>query len=573
MTTFVDRVVLHVAAGRRRPRLRLGPPREVQAARRPGRRQRRPRRRHRPRRRPGDDHAARLPPRAAPARPTNGKPGQGDHRNGADGEDLVLPVPDGTVVTDRDGDVLADLVGAGADAASSRAGGRGGLGNAALASHPAQGPGLRPARRAGRGARRRPRAQDRRRRRPGRLPERRQVQPRRGDVGGPAEDRRLPVHHAGAQPRRRRGGRDAVHRRRRPRPDPRRQRGQGARAWSSCATSSAARSWCTCSTAPPSSPGRDPVSDLDVIEAELARVRRPRRTGPGSWSLNKIDVPEARELAEHGPPDLEARGLAGVRDLAPRPTRGCARCRSRWPSWSPGRARRRRRRTPTRIVLRPRAVDDAGFTRHAWRTVGSRVRGAKPERWVRQTDFSNDEAVGYLADRLARLGVEDALRRGRRRVRATRSSIGGDDGASCSTGSRRLSAGAAHAGRAARRGTRPAARGAVSPRDASAARSRSAADRRQGRVVVADQRAGAAWTRAAVDALVDALVRAPRAGRRGRAGLLRRDRGRARAAGAQARARATWPPSRPPPASGRACSCTATPRRSPGTGGPSARCC
>jgi len=37
------------------------------------------------------------------------------------------------------------------------------------------------------------------------------------------------------------------------------------------------------------------------------------------------------------------------------------------------------------------------------------VRGVRPERWVRQTDFSNDEAVGYLADRLARLGVEDEL--------------------------------------------------------------------------------------------------------------------------------------------------------------------
>jgi GTP-binding protein len=37
------------------------------------------------------------------------------------------------------------------------------------------------------------------------------------------------------------------------------------------------------------------------------------------------------------------------------------------------------------------------------------VRGSKPERWVLQTDFSNDEAVGYLADRLARLGVEKAL--------------------------------------------------------------------------------------------------------------------------------------------------------------------
>ena len=28
---------------------------------------------------------------------------------------------------------------------------------------------------------------------------------------------------------------------------------------------------------------------------------------------------------------------------------------------------------------------------------------------MRQTDFSNDEAVGYLADRLARLGVEEEL--------------------------------------------------------------------------------------------------------------------------------------------------------------------
>ncbi len=37
------------------------------------------------------------------------------------------------------------------------------------------------------------------------------------------------------------------------------------------------------------------------------------------------------------------------------------------------------------------------------------ITGTKPVRWVRQTDFSNDEAVGYLADRLARLGVEEAL--------------------------------------------------------------------------------------------------------------------------------------------------------------------
>jgi GTP-binding protein len=63
---------------------------------------------------------------------------------------------------------------------------------------------------------------------------------------------------------------------------------------------------------------------------------------------------------------------------------------------------------PTRVVLRPKAIDDTGFTvvEEAGRF---RVRGEKPERWVRQTDFTNGEAVGYLADRLARLGVEERL--------------------------------------------------------------------------------------------------------------------------------------------------------------------
>jgi GTP-binding protein len=62
-------------------------------------------------------------------------------------------------------------------------------------------------------------------------------------------------------------------------------------------------------------------------------------------------------------------------------------------------------------VLRPVAVDDAGFTIEPDRELpgGFIVRGARPERWIRQTSFDNDEAVGYLADRLARLGVEEAL--------------------------------------------------------------------------------------------------------------------------------------------------------------------
>ena len=66
-------------------------------------------------------------------RATNGKPGGGDERNGADGGDLVLPVPEGTVVKDGAGTVLADLVGHDTTFVVA-AGGRGGLGNKSLAS-------------------------------------------------------------------------------------------------------------------------------------------------------------------------------------------------------------------------------------------------------------------------------------------------------------------------------------------------------------------------------------------------------------------------------------------------------
>ena len=58
------------------------------------------------------------------ARASNGKPGKGSMRNGAAGEDLVLSVPDGTVVLTPDGEVLADLVGAGTTFVAAR-GGRG----------------------------------------------------------------------------------------------------------------------------------------------------------------------------------------------------------------------------------------------------------------------------------------------------------------------------------------------------------------------------------------------------------------------------------------------------------------
>ena len=64
---------------------------------------------------------------------------------------------------------------------------------------------------------------------------------------------------------------------------------------------------------------------------------------------------------------------------------------------------------PRRPVIRPVPVDESGFTVQSDGEGGFVVRGRRPERWIAQTAFDNDEAVGYLGDRLARLGVEDEL--------------------------------------------------------------------------------------------------------------------------------------------------------------------
>jgi GTP-binding protein len=133
---------------------------------------------------------------------------------------------------------------------------------------------------------------------------------------------------------------------------------------------------------------------------------------PQLIALNKIDVPDAAELAEFVRPELEARGFRvfpistashqGLREL----TFALAELVEH------AREAAAAEPVPERIVLRPRAVNDAQFT---VRAEGGeehrfyRIRGAKPERWVQQTDFANDEAVGFLADRLAKLGVEDQL--------------------------------------------------------------------------------------------------------------------------------------------------------------------
>ncbi len=165
-------------------------------------------------------------------------------------------------------------------------------------------------------------------------------------------------------------------------------------------------------------PGRDPLTDLEVIKRELEAYEVPEGQlplleRPQLIALNKIDVPEGRELAEFVRPELEAQGYR-VFEISSVSHEGL-----RQLSFALGDLVASAREVAIaetevlpRIVLRPKAVNDGGFrvvTEGGSYGTIYRVLGEKPERWVEQTDFTNDEAVGYLADRLQKLGIEDAL--------------------------------------------------------------------------------------------------------------------------------------------------------------------
>jgi len=71
----------------------------------------------------------------------SGAHGSGNKRTGATGDDLIVPVPEGTIVRDRDGEILADLVHSGDRMLAAR-GGQGGRGNAHFLSNRRRAPGF-----------------------------------------------------------------------------------------------------------------------------------------------------------------------------------------------------------------------------------------------------------------------------------------------------------------------------------------------------------------------------------------------------------------------------------------------
>ena len=335
----------------------------------------------------------------------NGTGGAGGHRQGAGGADLVVKVPDGTVVLTAEGEVLADLVGAGTtyEVAS---GGRGGRGNSSLANTRRRAPGF-------------------------------------AELGEPGDEIDVVLELKSVA-------------------DVGLVGFPSAGKSSLIAAMSAARpkiadypfttlvpnlgviqvdgDTFTMADVPGLIPGaatgkglgleflrhiercsvlvhvidtavlesdRDPAADIDALEAELAQYGG-LQDRPRLIALNKIDIPDGRAMAELARPELEKYGWPifeisaatreGLREFTYALARRIAEHRASLP---PAEA--------TRVIIRPVAVDDIGFTIEEDAEGVFVVHGQRAERWVRQTNFENDEAVGFLADRLARLGVEDAL--------------------------------------------------------------------------------------------------------------------------------------------------------------------
>jgi len=346
---------------------------------------------------------------------TNGQPGMGDFRHGARGESVVLAVPKGTVVTDAEtGELLADLTTPGEELVVAQ-GGRGGLGNAALATAARKAPGFAllgeegssrliqlelkvvadvglvgfPS--AGKSSlvaaisRARPKIAD--------YPFTTLVPNLgvvvAGDVTYTVAD--VPGLIEGASEGRGLGFDFLRHI----------ERCQAIVHVIDLGTYE---------------PGRDPVADLETIEAELDahggledRVRL--------IALNKVDLPDAHELAEITRPELERFGHP-IFTISTKTGEGLNELKFAMADI----VEKRRAALPApveRKVLRPAPVGSRKGEKVEEFTIAKkgdgeggfvwRVRGEKPERWVRQTDFTNAEAVGYLADRLNRLGVETRL--------------------------------------------------------------------------------------------------------------------------------------------------------------------
>jgi len=347
---------------------------------------------------------------------SNGTPGMGDSRSGAAGEDVVLPVPVGSVLRTASGEPIADLTEPGMRIVVAR-GGRGGLGNQALASPKRKAPGFSllgtsgdtldilielktvadialvgfPS--AGKSSL---------------IAALSQAKPKIADYPFTTLHPNLGVVEAGEVrftvadvPGLIEGASEG--------------KGLGLeflRHVERCAALVHVIDLATLE------PGRDPVSDFDVIVGELRNYQVadddvPLADRPALIALNKADFSDARDLAAMVTKDFTDRGFQvfpisavtreGLEPLVYAMAELVVAHREKLAVEQQSRPR---------IIRRPQAVDVPDFIvtkEHTSDGPRYRILGDKPQKFVQQTDFGNEEAIGYLSDRLDALGIDDAL--------------------------------------------------------------------------------------------------------------------------------------------------------------------
>ena len=337
---------------------------------------------------------------------SSGRQGYGALKNGPDGEDLILGVPNGTVVMTKDGRVLADLVGNGTRFVAAK-GGLGGLGNNALASSRRRAPGFAP-------------------------------------LGEPGEKRTLILELKSVAdigligyPSAGKSSLVAAISAARPKiadypfttlapnlgvvqagdsrftvadvpgliPGASEGKGLGLQFLRHVERCAALVHVLDCGTL---ESDRDPIKDFDIIENELKMYAEDLSDRPRIVALNKVDLPDGKAMADMVEPILRERGYE-VYQISAAARIGLEPLLYAMSKLVQEYRTRQTQEEKARIVLRPTPIDDAGFKVSANEDGSFTVVGARPERWVHQTNFSNAEAVGYLADRLASLGVEKEL--------------------------------------------------------------------------------------------------------------------------------------------------------------------
>ncbi|MEN9292940.1 MAG: GTPase, partial [Actinomycetota bacterium] len=332
---------------------------------------------------------------------SSGRQGYGALKNGPDGEDLILGVPNGTVVMTKDGRVLADLIGTGTRFVAAK-GGMGGLGNNALASSRRRAPGF-------------------------------------ALLGEPGEKRTLILELKSVAdigligyPSAGKSSLVAAISAARPKiadypfttlapnlgvvqagesrftvadvpgliPGASEGKGLGLQFLRHVERCAALVHVLDCGTL---ESDRDPIKDFEIIEKELKNYSEDLSDRPRLIALNKVDLPDGKAIADMVEPELKARGYqvfqvsAAARIGLSELLFGMAKTVNEYRTAQENEEK-------ARIVLRPTPIDDRGFEVIANADDSFTILGTKPERWVHQTNFSNAEAVGYLADRLASLG-------------------------------------------------------------------------------------------------------------------------------------------------------------------------